>query len=75
MKRTFAAVALLAALGMLVKLAFKGDPPRPIEALPPSAALAAPGAPDARPGILARYPDDRALVSRVLLRPTGTMRP
>lgn len=69
MKRTFAAVALLAALGTLVKLAYKGDSPR---SLPPSSPanaarnVAAVAPADPRAEILARYPDDRPLVPRVL---------
>src|SRR5437588_9228680 len=68
MKRTLAVIVLLAALGTLVKLAFKGGPTDgPIT---PGAAKA-PAAPvvagtDGRAELLARYPDDRDLVVRTL---------
>lgn len=67
MKRTFAAVVLLAALGTLVKLAFKGESPRPRELVRSAAPEKPTTAPaDPRPEILARYPDDRPMVARVL---------
>ena len=67
MKRMFAAVALLAALGVLSKLAFK---PAEIADARPAGVAAKPGVavaqvdPDA--AILAKYPKDRELVGRVL---------
>src|SRR5947209_7556633 len=65
MKRTFAAVVLLAALGILLKLALKeGSQPgnRPLEVVG-----TAPGTPTIDPevALLARYPADRDLVRRV----------
>src|SRR5215218_1018225 len=69
MKRMFAVVALLAALGVLLKLALKENPTRPGERAvgPPAAGVAAA---DPEGELLARYPkpDDRALVERVLSR-------
>lgn len=65
MKRTFAAVALLAALGVLFKLAFKTAPPRagdhPVQRYEPAA-------PDPEAELRARYdePKDRELVERTL---------
>ena len=71
MKRTFAAVALLAALGVLCKLALKGGgaaggPDAPAAAL--GGAGDRPGEPDPADALLARYPNpaDRALVERTL---------
>lgn len=65
MKRTFAVVALLAALGVLCKLALKDVPERP--RLPVAAPVAGPAEPDAEAALLARYPRpaDRALAERV----------
>src|SRR6266511_1364114 len=70
MKRTFAVVALLAALGVLCKLALKegastgGDRPGL------DVALVGPAAPDPEAKLCARYPDprDRDLVDRALRR-------
>jgi len=74
MKRTFAVVALLAALGVLVKLAKKEFPahpgaPRPILAGADSTATA-PSTPDPEAQLRAKYPRpaDRELVERVLQR-------
>lgn len=71
MKKTFAAVVLLAALGVFCKLALK-TPPRPDgprEDGPPHAAAAEPP-----PDLLAKYPagKDRDLVERTLKRYAGT---
>ena len=76
MMRMFAAVALLAALGVLSKLAFKGGDagtPRP----GPGARDEAPArdvAADPDAEILAKYPDDRPLVDRVLRKYRRTAR-
>ena len=62
MKRTFAVVALLAALGALFKLAFRGDAgPADTPADPPAASRV-----DADAILLAKYPTNRALVERAL---------
>jgi hypothetical protein len=71
MKRTFAAVALLAALGVLCKLAWKDRGPAPAPASAPHAPATAAVEPastvDEDAAFLARYPgDDRALAERVL---------
>jgi hypothetical protein len=64
MKRTFAVVVLLAALGVLMKLAVK-DAPEPRDARPtPDAQASSPVDPDAE--VLARYPGQRDLVERTL---------
>ena len=65
MKRTFAAVALLAALGVLFKLALKDGHGRPALLPGTVAALAAP-TPDPLATLLAHHPDphDRALIER-----------
>ncbi len=65
MKRTFAVVILLAALGVLCKLAFKGAPPR-VETR--SNDPDTPAALDPEAQLRARYqaPQDRALVERSL---------
>ena len=67
MKRTFAAVVLLAALGVLLKLAFKPAPPRLPERPSPSDVARA-VEPDPEAELRARYsdPKDRALVDRTL---------
>lgn len=69
MKRTFAVVALLAALGVLLKLSLKDTAPLG----GPGAAAEAPageGSPSPEAELLARYtdPDDRALVERTFDR-------
>jgi len=66
MKRTFAAVILLAALGAFCKLALKTGEPAP--ASPTGSSGAGPTAsasPDLEAGLLARYPKDGDLVRRV----------
>ena len=68
MKRTFAVVTLLAALGVLVKLAFKGGPSQPpvtsgAVVVPSSRAIQGG---DERGALLVRHPDDRDLVTRTL---------
>lgn len=63
MKRTLAAVALLSALGVLCKLAWKGAPVEPTP--PPPVDIVAP-APSPAALLLDRYPEDRALVERVV---------
>jgi hypothetical protein len=71
MKRTFAAVALLAALGLFCKLAFRPPLPRRIEPPPvPAPVAAAAAAPGPEEALRARYtaPRDRALVERTLAR-------
>jgi len=76
MKRMFAAVALLAALGVLSKLAFKGadsDGTRPGLATREGAATPGSGA-DPEAEVLAKYPDDRPLVGRVLRKYRQTAR-
>lgn len=65
MKRTFAVVALLAALGVLCKLTVK-DLPRPSSGHPSPQASIEPAAPDPGVELLARYPDHRPLVERTL---------
>jgi hypothetical protein len=67
MKRTFAVVALLAALGVLLKLSVK-DAPAPGRPLPAPGASAAPEGPDPEAVLLAKYPQDRDLVGRALHR-------
>src|SRR5260370_24982550 len=71
MKKTFAVVALLAALGVFLKLAVRETAP-PIEgaASSPSAASQSPPGPDIEAQLLARYPapKDHALVERTLGR-------
>ena len=64
MKRTFAAVILLAALGVLVKLALKppGDLAKPDPAAPAVVASSA----DLEADLVARYPNDSDLVERVV---------
>ena len=70
MKRTFAVVALLAALGVLSKLILKEPLARGGGARPISGPVARPAEPDREAELLARYAgasaDDRALVARVL---------
>ncbi|HWE37255.1 MAG TPA: hypothetical protein VG406_11870 [Isosphaeraceae bacterium] len=73
MKRTFAAVALLAALGVLLKLAAK-DAARPAVAPVASGPASTGPEPDPDAAILARYPDDRPLVARALDRYRQTAR-
>ncbi|WP_406698776.1 hypothetical protein V5E97_07805 [Singulisphaera sp. Ch08] len=72
MKRTFAVVALLAALGVLFKLSTKELPERPGSRSAPSLAVATvnPTAADLEAELLARYPrpSDRELAERVLHR-------
>jgi hypothetical protein len=73
MKRTFAVVALLAALGVLSKLAWKGTPGEHRTnpgASPIGSTAARPSEPDPESALRARYPDprDRALVERTLAR-------
>jgi hypothetical protein len=65
MKRTFAAVVLLAALGVLLKLALKEGGPTSSE--PAGTVASAPGTPPIDPevALLARYPAERDLVRRV----------
>ena len=74
MKRLFAAVALLAALGVLMKLAFKGEAgvTRPALEAGPVAGTQEAADPDA--GLLAKYPADRPLVERVLRKYRQTAR-
>ena len=66
MKRTFAVVVLLAALGMFLKLALREDrhpavaPIGPVEATSAAAAVV-----DPEVGLLARHPADKDLVRRV----------
>ena len=71
MKRLFAAVVLLAALGVLMKLAVK-DARGP--SAPPTTADEPADAPDLNAEVLARHPADRALVARVLDRYHQTAR-
>src|SRR6478609_5062249 len=72
MKRTFAVVALLGALGVLLKLTLKEPPARP--GAPSDRAVSAPPttatAVDSDAELLARYPgaSDRKLVERTLKR-------
>lgn len=68
MKRMFAAAVFLAALGMLIKLAWKE--PRAPRIVDDSVPIAADprGVADRDAAILAKYPQNRALVSRVLRR-------
>lgn len=65
MNRTFAVITLLAALGVLIKLAYKTEgtvrPVVPVAAAPEKTVAA-----DPKAGVLARYPDDQAVVARVL---------
>ncbi|MBV8605940.1 MAG: hypothetical protein JO034_00565 [Singulisphaera sp.] len=70
MKRTFAVVALLAALGVLCKLALKEGASTGGNRPAPDAALMGPAAPDPEAELRARYPDprDRELVDRALRR-------
>ena len=66
MKRTFAAVILLAALGALVKLAFKpGGPADPTAPGVTRASQPAATPPDIEDALIARYPHDGELVRRV----------
>jgi hypothetical protein len=69
MKRTFAIVALLAALGVLMKLAVK-ERLAPVEgrATPGLVSARAQDEPDPAPALLAKYPQDRDLVARTLHR-------
>lgn len=64
MKRTFAAVILLAALGTLCKLALKPDPSPPPDPGVTATATAT-GEVNSEAGLLARYPADAELVRRV----------
>jgi hypothetical protein len=66
MKRTFAVVALLAALGVLFKLALKDG--RRSDGLVPASVIRSAPAVDPEAEVLARYtePNDRALVQRTL---------
>ncbi|HEX8200721.1 MAG TPA: hypothetical protein VF590_09555 [Isosphaeraceae bacterium] len=69
MKRTFAAVALLAALGILLKLGVKeGRSSGPGQPRPDPVATRAADEPDPGPVLLAKYPEDRELVARTLRR-------
>jgi hypothetical protein len=70
MKRTLAAVVLLAALGLFLKLAWKEGPGVGVRSTPASVEEIARDAPepDAEAALRARYPDDRELVDRVLDR-------
>jgi hypothetical protein len=72
MKRTFAVVALLAALGVLCKLTLKEPPSRGRAGTSTSSGRAGPAAsePDPEAALRARYTNagDRALVDRVLAR-------
>src|SRR5262245_18133920 len=71
MKRTFAVVALLAALGVLLKLALKEAPVPPGERTAVTTVAPAPAVPaNPEAELLARYPRaaDRELVERVLSR-------
>jgi hypothetical protein len=65
MKRTLAVVVLLAALGVLLKLALRGESPSDLEPLKDGQAAA--GSVDIDPEVvlLARYPQEKALVRRV----------
>lgn len=72
MKRLFAAVALLAALGVLSKLAWKR--PHAIEAGPGVAKVVEAEGADPDAAILAKYPEDRPLVERTLRRYRQTAR-
>ncbi len=76
MKRLFAAVALLAALGVLTKLAWKTPAAPGVGKADPGAAvdLSKAGRPDPDAEIRARYPDDRPLVERTLARYRQTAR-
>ena len=65
MKRTVAIVALLTALGVLCKLAFKEDGSPALES---SRVSAGPAEPDPEAALRAKYPEDRELVERVLSR-------
>ncbi|HEV3165028.1 MAG TPA: hypothetical protein VGZ22_13440 [Isosphaeraceae bacterium] len=68
MKRTFAVVALLAALGVLCKLTLKEQPGAGADRRAAEPDLAAPAEPDLEAELVARYPKDRALVARVVDR-------
>ena len=70
MKRLFAVVVLLAASGVFFKLASKGPKPGqgPGEAVPGPTRVENPSTEALEAEILARYPDDRALVERTLDR-------
>src|SRR4051812_41518376 len=69
MKRTFAVVALLAALDVLMKLAVKeGRGPVEGRLTPGPVSTQAQGEPDPAPALLAKYPRDRDLVARTLHR-------
>src|SRR3954470_8629296 len=67
MKRTFAVVVLLAALGVLMKLAVKEGP---VPDRPRSRPVATGGRDesDPAPALVAKYPEDRDLVDRTLAR-------
>jgi hypothetical protein len=64
MKRTFATVVLLAALGVLFKLAWKVQPQGVTDVAARNSAVAPKSDPDA--DLRARFPAERALVDRVL---------
>lgn len=69
MKRTFAFVALLAALGVLMKLGVKeARTPMPGTPTPGPVRTSAPAEPDAAAALLAKYPEDHDLVARTLHR-------
>src|SRR4051794_14798710 len=74
MKRTFAVVVLLAALGVLCKLAVKPEVPRPGADATSAGAFVAPAEPDPDAALLAKYPHDRDLVARTLRRYRQTAR-
>ena len=65
MKRTFAAVVLLAALGVLLKLGLKEGGPASVATDDRAAVGLDPTPVDPEVDLLARYPDDRDLVRRV----------
>ena len=65
MKRTFAAVILLAALGTLVKLALKPDAADPAATPGETTVALAPSQADLEAGLVARHPEQADLVRRV----------
>jgi hypothetical protein len=65
MKRTFAAVVLLAALGILLKLALKEGGPAGNRSIEPVESSSGPPSIDPEVALLERYPADRELVRRV----------
>jgi hypothetical protein len=63
MKRTLATVALLTALGVLCKLAYKERPRDPV---PPTVAASPEAGPDLEAVLRSKYPTERELIDRVL---------